>query len=107
MDILGDGVALAIGTAVPLAALAMVVRWRMAVVARRASSINQRRADERKARRPGRQARLQWLASLRTQFSAGDPMATTGPMANQCRLCGHMNTDGAIYCRRCGTSLLE
>jgi hypothetical protein len=93
-----------LGTALPLAALALVTRWRLA----RGSA----RLERRRARIPrapvaepeeASPPRLGWL---RETIGRDQQLPTLpAPTLQACPRCGSQVLEGAFFCRRCGAHL--
>jgi hypothetical protein len=89
----------------PIAALRLVVGWRVARATRLAMAAKVRRSSRRV--RPQHRISLGWVAgSIGTRPAANSATTAGGQALNQCLRCGHVNKLGALYCRRCGAGLL-
>ena len=100
-------VAVLIGGSLPLVALAFISRWRSSRVAVRVASRSLRRSTERARRPEAPRNSLAWLrATIGRSDVVGGVRDSTQPI-RPCPHCRYVGSEPSVYCRRCGTRLLN
>jgi hypothetical protein len=102
--------AVLLGTTLPLAALALVTRWRLAQ-----GSARQERHRARIPKAPALAPALAPATDEPSQPGLGwvretigrDHQLPTQPTTRACPQCGNQENERALFCRRCGTRLRE
>jgi hypothetical protein len=101
--VIGQVLAVLLGAAFPLVALAVFVQWRLAAFAQRSAGLSQRRRERRRPRQTARRS-LAWLRASLGPPPADLP-ARRGAVGQgvTCPNCRYVNETPSVFCRRCGT----
>ncbi len=99
-----------VGAAVPIALLALFVRWRVATQARQVSIRVSPYAVEVQRKKAARPSQLAWIRSTfgsRQDATRAALAPDATPSERVCPRCRFVIVGGAAFCRRCGKRLYQ
>lgn len=100
-----------VGAAIPVALLALFVRWRIATQVKQASVRVSPYAVEVRRKKAARPSQLAWIRSTFGSRPATTLVARSqeeeSPAERVCPRCRFVIVGGAAFCRRCGKRLYE
>lgn len=106
MSALTSFAAILLGASLPILGLALYSRWRLRRVAARLATNRLRRITVQLERQPVRGSSLAWLSATIGRPPYVAPRSTT-PFERHCPHCRYPATEPSVFCRRCGTRLID